>query len=651
MRRIRCCRVLAVAGASGLIWAGAAGSAPAGAVTTTGSPPPAAGAGLSEVAPAPAWVARARPLGTAPAGQQETVTVYLRQPHAAAAGQFAAAVSDPASPLYRHFLTPAQYRSRFAPPASAAAAVGGYLRSSGLQVGSVPANRLYVRASGTAAAMQRAFHTTVLRYQRNGTGASAPSSPLLLPASVAPLVAGTAGLDTSVAAPVQTGPANPAKSGTGSAAAAAAPGCSSYFLQHTAAMPAAYGRTTFPTQICGYTPAQVHSAFGTAGLLARGIDGRGVTVAVVLFYPTPTAVSDLNTFAANHGLPQLTAGQYTQYLPDSFNFGPSGGCPPLQQVTNESVGDLEAVHNMAPGAKLVYVASSDCQPQDILTTINQTVDNRLADVVTNSYALQYSAVPQAVLDAAHQAYVQAAAEGMSVVYGSGDLGDYSPLLGTPQTIWPASDPAVTAVGGTSLFVGPAGQREGELGWGTTFDPVTSAGSYALPLPGQFFLGSGGGPAAGYAEPAYQRGVVPPALAGSSDPRRVVPDVAADADPATPVLEGITVNGTYTETGGAGTSIATPLFAGLTALADQAARGPRGFLNPLLYRLHATPVFHDIKSVPAPVAMQFVLGGTTYLDTLQADTSLTAAPGYDDQTGLGSPDGALYVAALAHQPPG
>ncbi len=291
------------------------------------------------------------------------------------------------------------------------------------------------------------------------------------------------------------------------------------------------------------------------------------------------------------------------------------------------------------------------EPADLGALLIALYAEHLADVVTNSYALQFSAVPAAVISAAHQAFAQAAAEGIGFFYGSGDLGDYSPLLGTPQTIWPASDSLVTAVGGTSLFIGAHNNREGELGWGLTLDPVVTSGggaSYALPVPGQYFAGSGGGPAQGYAEPAYQRGVVPPSLAGPGNPRRVVPDVA-DADLATPVLVGIAINGTYTEAGGGGTSIASPLFAGLEALADQAADGPHGFVNPLLYLLHGTGIFHDITRRPAPVALALSISGTTYLDTLQGDTSLMAGPGYDDQTGLGSPDGAAYVGALSFSP--
>jgi subtilase family serine protease len=647
----RCAVLTAALTAGSAAWAGSSSAAVQ----------PGNGTAPVPVAAAPAWVGHATARGPAPGGQQQTVTVYLRQPRAGAAAQFATAVSDPRSPLYRHFLTPAQYRSRFAPATAAVTAISGFLQASGLRVGTVPANHLYVRATGTVTDLERAFHVTLMSYRRGGADAVAPAGPLSLTASVAPLVAGVTGLDTSVAAPATIGPgmgpalapraaASPASFGPQAGTPAAAPfTCSAYAFQHTAVLPAAYGRTVFPTQGCGYTPAQVHSAYDTTGLLGHGVNGRGVTVAVLLFYPSPTAVSDVNRFSAGHGVPPLAPGQFSQVLPASFNYGPSSGCPPIGQVTTESVGDLESVHNMAPGAHLVYVAASDCQPQDIVAAINETVDQHLADIVTNSYGLFYPGVPAAVVSAAHADFVQAAAEGIGFFYASGDFGDTSPASGVPQAEWPAADPMVTAVGGTSLLVGPGGRREGELGWGTTLDPVTGTGdaaAYGLPLPGQYAAGSGGGPALGYPQPAYQRGVVPAALAGTANPRRFVPDVAAVADLATPVLFGLTVNGTYTEGGGFGTSVSSPLLAGLEALADQAAGGPHGFVNPLLYRLRDAGIFHDITRVPVPVAAAVSLGGTTYLDTLQNDTSLTAAPGYDGQTGLGSPDGAAYVAALS-----
>lgn len=536
-----------------------------------------------------------------------TMTVYIRQPHTAEAERYAEAVSDPRSPLYRHFLSPARYRARFAPTDDTVETVDDYLRDSGLTVQNAPANHLYVQATGTTAEVNRAAHA--------------------VPESLAPLIAGIFEPTTATTAPM-----------TRTAAS-----CSSYAFQTVTTLPRAYGRTEFPTQGCGYTPQQVHAAYDTAGLLAHGIDGRGVRLAVLLFYPVPTVVSDIDRFDANHGVPGLTPGQLTEVLPSGFVEPPPAGCP-LATDQQEAEGDLETAHDMAPGASLTYVAAASCAPEDILAATNEIVDQHLADIVTNSYTLAFASVPPAVQAAAHQAFVQAAIEGIGLFYGSGDLGDVSTFLGTPQTTWPESDPFVTSVGGTSLFVGRDGRREGEVGWGMTLDAVAGTG-YQAPVPGTFFLGSGGG-ITQYPQPFYQRGVVPPGLAGATDPRRVVPDIAADADLATPVLVGITFNGTYVEAGGGGTSLSSPLFAGIEALADQAAGGPHGFVNPLLYLLHGTGILHDISKLPHPVAMAYSLSGTTYLDTLQSDTSLVATPGYDDQTGLGSPNGAVYVTALA-----
>jgi subtilase family serine protease len=544
--------------------------------------------------------------------QQTSMTVYIRQSRAAGADGYAEAVSDPRSPLYRHFLTPAQYRARFAPTDATVAVVDDYLRHAGLVIANEPANHLYVQARGTSAQVR--------------------SAALSVPATVAPLITGISQQNTAPMA---------------SALPTAAPvTCSSFAFQNFATLPPAYGRTQFPTQGCGYTPQQVRDAYGTSGLLAHGIDGRGVRLAVLLFYPVPTAMADINRFDSGHGVPPLAPGQLTQVLPPSFVEPPPAACP-LNTDIQEAEGDLETAHTMAPGAQLLYVAAASCAAQDILTATNTIVDQHLADIVTNSYTLAFSTVPPAVEQAAHQAFVQAAIEGIGLFYGSGDLGDLSTFLGTRQTTWPESDPFVTSVGGTSLFIGPNNQREGEVGWGMTLDPVTPTG-YQSPVPGSFFIGSGGG-ITQYPQPPYQRGVVPPTLAGTTSPRRVVPDMAAVADLATPVLVGVTFNGTFVEAGGGGTSLSSPLVAGIEALADQAAGGPHGFINPALYQLRDTGILHDVTNVPFPLAMAFSLNGTTALDTLQSDTSLTATPGYDDQTGLGTPNGAAYVSILgAHR---
>jgi len=147
---------------------GVPSAAAAGPATSPAIAPAASGLAPAQVAPVPGWAAHARPLGPAPAGQRQTVTVFLRQPRAAAAAAYAAAVSDPRSPLYQRFLSPAQYRSRYAPGGASVSAVTTFLRRAGLTVAPVPANHLYVRATGTIAQQDRAFSTTSMTYRARG---------------------------------------------------------------------------------------------------------------------------------------------------------------------------------------------------------------------------------------------------------------------------------------------------------------------------------------------------------------------------------------------------------------------------------------------------------------------------------------------------
>jgi subtilase family serine protease len=172
------------------------------------------------------------------------------------------------------------------------------------------------------------------------------------------------------------------------------------------------------------------------------------------------------------------------------------------------------------------------------------------------------------------------------------------------------------------------------------------------LPGTFAAGSGGGTGTQFTQPSYQRGIVPASLSeanGSGVPMRVVPDIAADADPATGLVIGVTGTpapdqpAAYTEFPGAGTSISTPLIAGIQADAQQASGQPIGFANPAIYARYGSPAFHDITSQPpgAPAMPDAVLpAGTSQdqpvLETFGMDEGLAAMPGYDDVTGVGTP---------------
>jgi subtilase family serine protease len=259
-----------------------------------------------------------------------------------------------------------------------------------------------------------------------------------------------------------------------------------------------------------------------------------------------------------------------------------------------------------------------------------------------------------------------ALEGIGFYFSSGDGGDEKAATGAKQTDMPASLPWVTAVGGTSLGVGPNGEYQFETGWGTDKALLSPSGTSWAALPGGFVAGAGGGTSGRVAQPDYQQPVVPDALALVAGTRhRVVPDIAAVADSSTGFLVGQTQafpDGTsrYSEYRIGGTSLAAPVIAGLQALAQQRAGAPLGFANPAIYERFGTQALHDVTDTPfgrnvqlGEVRVDYVngvdaTGGTvTSLRTLGRDSSLQATPGYDDVTGVGSPS-AGYLPSFGPQ---
>jgi subtilase family serine protease len=243
------------------------------------------------------------------------------------------------------------------------------------------------------------------------------------------------------------------------------------------------------------------------------------------------------------------------------------------------------------------------------------------------------------------------AEGVGLYFSSGDFGDESASLGNPEPDYPASSPWVTSVGGTSTGITKDGSVAVETGWGTHLAQVVdnhyvdpSTGKSTTP-PGPFEFGAGGGRSTIFAQPAYQKGVVPASLANGM---RVSPDIAADADPYTGFLIGLRpiVNDTTLQTGPfieeafGGTSLSSPLVAAQVALVQQLTGATIGFSNPALYALHrAQPsVPRDVSgSALFPLAHTGLTSGHLFLVTGNRDTSLRVTPGYDDVTGLGAID--------------
>jgi len=317
--------------------------------------------------------------------------------------------------------------------------------------------------------------------------------------------------------------------------------------------------------------------------------------------------------------------------------------------------DVEAVHAVAPGASITYVGAASCYDDDLLDSLNKIVDGHLADIVSNSWGdIEANQTPD--LAAAYdQTFQFGAVEGIGFYFSSGDNGDEVANTGTKQVDTPANSAWVTAVGGTSLAVGKGDKYLWETGWGTEKASLSADGKSWTGFPGAFTSGAGGGTSKTVAQPYYQKGVVPNALAKANNAagNRVVPDIAAIADPNTGFRVGQTQtfpDGTeqYSEYRIGGTSLAAPVIAAVQALAQEARGGKAiGFANPSIYAKAGSKAYHDVTDTPggkqyAVARVDFVNGFdaadgvATSVRSLGQDSSLKAVKGYDDVTGVGSP---------------
>jgi subtilase family serine protease len=614
---------------------------------------------------APSWAKPSAQVGSVPNDAQRHFWVYLRLRDGAALDSAVAAVSDPASTSYGRYLTPAQFRARYAPTDAQVASVRSWLENAGFSVSSKsPANNRWIEVSGTTAEVERAFATQLRAYKQRDRVLPAPNADLSVPRSVSGVIAGVAGLDGGDRL---MKPGGDLPDAPPAPAFVNAPPCSAYWGEKIATgdkspdgqtIPSAYGGQQ-PYAPCGYTPSQLEGAYGVKSAIAGGLDGRGQTVAIVDAFASPTIAQDANQYATTHGQPAVPL---SQILPPDVSNDPDEieNCDPQGWYGEESL-DVEAVHAMAPGAHVLYVGGEDCFDENLIAAVNKIVDGNLAQIVTNSYGNYGEAEDAALLQAWNDTFRQAALEGIGMYFSSGDNGDEIANIGFASPDFPASHPLVTAVGGTSLGVGKDDNYLFQTGWGTTTTTLTS-GAWAPAPPGDYLYGAGGGTSRLFAEPDYQKQVVPKKLAKANGgkPGRVVPDVSLVGDPQTGMLVGQTQtfpDGTvrYSEYRLGGTSLSSPLMAGVMALADQRAGRRHGFANPVLYGRYGTVAYRDVVAPLAPIAVvrndyvntvDATEGTTTKLRTFDQTGTLQTTAGYDDVTGVGTPNGQQFLDALA-----
>src|SRR4051794_38668470 len=459
----------------------------------------------------PPWAASAQRVGDVPSNQQIDVQVYLPWRNASDLDSFVAAVSNPRSAQYRQYLTPAQFRSRFSPAQSDVDSVSAWLKSQGLQVTGGPLNRHWIDARGTAGELAQAFGTTLGSYKYRGSTYRAPDAEPSVPSSIAGDITAVLGLqDADAASPSAAPPA----------AFVNAPPCSTFWGQTTSPPTPPVNGAPAPYAPCGYDAAQLKGAYGTGSL---GFDGSGQTVGIVDAYAAPTIQQDLDTYSSRHGLGSTTLTQIWA-VPNLDNKSGSlnSHCAGPSDWYGEETLDVEAVHNMARGANIIYSGGNNCLDPALDEALTSLLDDGRAQIISNSYGNLGEFLPAKEIAVEHAIYEQAAAQGIGLYFSSGDDGDETDNLPIVSPDFPASDPLVTAVGGTSLAVGESGNYLFETGWGTGKSTLTD-GAWAPAFPGAFLYGSGGGTSRLFAEPDYQKGVVPTSLSGSgSSAARVVP---------------------------------------------------------------------------------------------------------------------------------
>jgi Calx-beta domain/FG-GAP-like repeat/Carboxypeptidase regulatory-like domain len=342
-------------------------------------------------------------------------------------------------------------------------------------------------------------------------------------------------------------------------------------------------------------PSQMRTAYGL-NLLPDS--GTGITIAIVDAFNDPTIVTDANAFNTAFSLPLFNSagGPTLTVLGQTGTTTLPGNSPAGDDWSVEESLDVQWAHSIAPNANIVlYEANSDAG-LDLYDTEATAAANPKVSVISNSWGGTEFSGEQS-LDSIFT--TPSGHQGITFLAATGDNGAPSG--------YPAYSPNVVAVGGTTLNITSTGAYEGETGWS----------------------GSAGGISQFEGIPGYQIGKIN----GLSSTNRANPDVSMDADPNTGVfvIDSTVTGNTTTFLQIGGTSLATPMWAGIVALADQV-------------RTNANESTLDGPSQTLPRIYQ--LPSSDFHDITTGNNGFSAGPGYDLVTGIGSPVANLLVPDLA-----
>ncbi|MBV9572828.1 MAG: S8/S53 family peptidase [Acidobacteriales bacterium] len=654
------------------------------------------------------FLASSHNLGPEDGSKNIAITVWLKQPNRQAFDALVKQIYTKGSPQYHRFLTLKEYNANFAPGAYESKAVKEYLESNNFKITSVDKNNHYIRAEGRVADAQKAFNVQINRFQVKNEIHRAPLGEPSVSGPASAFVASIKGLHDFGAIPTAVRPKDVrmpisvAGEPKGLAEASIQNRCLNGVQTIHLPTPPTVGPPTAvytglrygndATNTCpGYNPTQLQTAYGLNPLYGRGWDGTGQTIVIVDAYGSPTIQADANLYSQIYGLPPLTSSNFNIYYPGGVPTGSSANW------TDETSLDVELAHAIAPGANIALVIAPDPSALDVAEfwaienpeIITPYANGVLGYVISNSWAaFEYLDVyfgGKAGLEAQYLNTELAASLGVSANFATGDWGDnvaeIQNLYGIttpPSVVTPADSPYATAIGGTSLFLDSGNHIRFQTGWGNNETrlsyPLPNNLPYDPPLHLGFIFGAGGGQSIAWPRPAYQSGL---SIPGNG---RLLPDISEIADPYTGV--NVIIGGSLGVIGG--TSLATPVFSGIWAIANQAAgpKAPLGQAAPYLYSLPSNAI-QDVLPVsspndvhgkifnpPNPVLIesasdlaQPLYNTTSFLSALYygastrwydltfgTDTTLTVTPGWDDVTGLGTPNGVKFVNAVVAAAP-
>lgn len=587
----------------------------------------------------------AQDLGPSPAAETITVSLVLKVKNIDALERFVAQSQEPGSSAYHRFLSVREFADRFAPSQVEIALIRRFLAGFGITVDEVYADRLLIKATGTADAFNRAFNVEMHDVRHHGRRFHRHHRNPIIPILLRDLLVSVEGLSNE---PKFTHRHHSVREATP-------------LTPRPPILP--QGNSTATGVPGSFTVGDVADLYNINPLYDRGIDGRGRTVGIVTLANFDPA--DAFTYWNLIGL-TVDPNRITQVHVDG------GGELSAEAGTGETCLDVEQSGGLAPGARMIVYDAPNSDAGFIDLFYKAASDN-LVDTMSVSWGLSevffYEAVvgtddtPQMI--AFHQAFLEAAAQGISVFAAAGDAGAFdindafnSPVANVLTVDHPAADPAITAAGGTTVPVtfnlGPGTPDlvvTQEQVWGWDF-----VENYLVAVLGPDFIhalfpvGGGGGVSTFWRVPAYQRGTagirktepnqsiifddgtgpvdlldLPANFAG-----RNLPDVSLNGDPISGYLLFSTPDGGL-GAGFGGTSFVAPQLNGIAALVSQAAGNKRlGLINPMLYRFKRT-------TSGASAALVDITAGNNWF--------YAGVPGYNPGAGLGVLNVANFAAAV------